>query len=903
MLLALLLAAAAFAADPAVPAGAQPLPSSKLLLPPVPGEYRPTNSLPVTTAVSPDGRWLVLLHGGFGTAPSAFSQSLGVLDRVTGHFVDVPDPRLGRNAAQTYFLGLAFSSDGTRLYASMGSVTDPEGKNGGVGNGVAVYRFDAGVPTPERFLPIPMRQLPADRQSAAVFPNVPKEQAAPFPAGLAVVPAEGGDRLVVAGNLSDEVFVLDVASGAVLGRVDVGGGRWVPSAYPHSVVATRDGKKAWVSLWNASQVVELDLRGLRVKRRIDLGAPADPLVAGTHPGAMLLAPDEKLLYVALANADRVDVLRTGNGKVKAHFSTRLPGQEQGGAIPDALAFAGPKQDLLLVADAGADALAVLDRKTGKPRGFVPTEWYPTGVTVVKNDVYVTTGKGHSTGPNSGGPLPGSKRPHPYIAAILPGSLARLSLDAATADLPSLTDEVLRSNRMTQPPVGLPFPGPSPIRHVIYVVKENRTYDQVLGDLGLGDGDPSLTLYPESITPNQHALARQFGVLDRFFVSGEISGNGHVWTTAGITSDYTERIWPLGYRAEQRGYDFEGQVNGAYPITMGIPDVDEPATGYLWGNAERHGLTHRNYGEFVSTQWCDEPPVLNPAAMGTPLTGGGDCPVAWVNPGTPLPDGRPNPWPWPLPVMARQTATMPELVGHFDPAFPDFRLDYPDQLRADEFLREFDGWVAARAGGTDPMPQFIVLRFANDHTSGTAPGMPTPAAQVADNDLALGRVVDAISHSAYWDDTAVLVVEDDAQDGADHIDAHRSIAFVVSRFAPSTPTVDSTAYTTVSMIRTLELLVGLPPMNNNDAWAPAITGPLSGAGDHPAFTADWRNRDNGLLYTMNPVNAPGGTASAALDLRHADGADAAILNEILWHDRMGDRPMPAPKHEFVEEEEE
>jgi hypothetical protein len=251
------------------------------------------------------------------------------------------------------------------------------------------------------------------------------------------------------------------------------------------------------------------------------------------------------------------------------------------------------------------------------------------------------------------------------------------------------------------------------------------------------------------------------------------------------------------------------------------------------------------------------------------------------------------------------ATKPELENHFDPHFPDFELKYPDQLRADEFLNEFDEFVRARKGnhGTE-LPQFVILRLPDDHTAGTRPGSPQPLASVADNDLAVGRVVEAISHSPYWDDTAIFILEDDAQDGPDHVDAHRSIAFVISKYSPGSPdnpAVDHHFYTTVSMIRTMESLLGLPPMNNNDAWAPVMAPLFAGAGSQQGYTADYRNRENGLIYRVNPPHAPGAKASAAMDFSHADAADAATLNAILWKDRKGDQPMPAPRHKVIHDE--
>jgi len=361
------------------------------------------------------------------------------------------------------------------------------------------------------------------------------------------------------------------------------------------------------------------------------------------------------------------------------------------------------------------------------------------------------------------------------------------------------------------------------------------------------------------------------------------------------------------------------------LLRNIPDINEPGSGYLWGNAARHGITYRHYGEYVSTQWCDGKGEGAPPGEAATAPPPESCASKATNKGERLPAnvGNPrggvSPYPWPVPTMAHNLATKPELRDHFDPNYPDFRVDYPDQLRADEFLNEFSRFVRDREGGHDALPNLIVLRLPNDHTLAKKPGYCRPAACVADNDLALGRVVEAVSHSPYWSDTAILVLEDDAQDGADHVDAHRSIALVISKYSPRAseprmtsderPTtanakpaarnqhalVDHTFYTTVSMVHTIEDLLGLPPMNNNDAYAPVMSLLFSGPSDQPPFTADYRNRDSGFIYQANPLRGPGAAMSSKLDFSHADAIDPAILNRILWRDAKGKQPMPAPRH--------
>ena len=421
-------------------------------------------------------------------------------------------------------------------------------------------------------------------------------------------------------------------------------------------------------------------------------------------------------------------------------------------------------------------------------GFIPTEWYPSALAIAGNDLLIATAKGESSGPNNmQGTLKGERKrkEHPYIPTLIGGSIQRLSLADIDKNLAAYTHQVEEDNLVRSDGGKFAFAGgTNPIRHVIYVLKENRTYDQILGDLPAGDGDPSLTMYGADITPNEHKLALQFGVLDNFYDSGEVSGDGHLWSTASTTSDYNEKTWPIGYRSKERTYDSGGAVAEEFPLEQGIPDVDDPGTGFLWDNlaTQRTHLSHlwRIYRRRVVQECESAKMAMGSPKEGTPSPSSATCPVAEIKKGDPLPAnvgnprGGPSPWPWAIPQMKRMRPTKAALRDHYDPQFPDFNTDYPDQLRADEFLREFDEFVKAK-GTAKELPQFTLLYLPDDHTGGTRPGKPTPQASVADNDLALGRVVDAVSHSPYWDDTAIFVVEDDAQDGADHVDAHRSIA--------------------------------------------------------------------------------------------------------------------------------
>ncbi len=1020
------------------------LPTSKQIGRPAPGSPQRMNGLPMSMAVSPDGRWVVTVNAGYGTWESRYMQSLTVVDTRTGKVTDSPDERTLVGARQTLYAGLAFSADGRHLYGTVGSISDPEGKEAGdTGSGVVVYGFAEGRLTRERVLTIPMQRLAEGRRTRLIG-GMEGSLGVPFPAGVAVAPAgfgaskqgrkqgqkqvlrfakddkitakddkvsAGSDKvaagydkvstgakelLLVADNLSDDALLMEAETGRVVARFDLAETDAVPGTYPLAVAVSRDGRRGFVALWNASEVVELDLVKGTVGRRLPLLRPSTATAAGTHPCALEMSPDGRTMYVALANRDAVAAVDVSAGKgagafaVRGYFDTRLPGQSYFGAEPEALAVSGDGRRLY-VANGATDAVAVIDTtrltagaaKRGfvEPMGFVPTEWMPMSMAMAGGKLWVATAKGKGTGPNNFAQRPtpetkGKRRfqsSSTYIGTLLYGSVAGLDVGAMERELPGLTAQVLEDNRMKAAAERIRFAGgggrdgdssaalwkgdrsaeagstasllndkqkdkqkskqqqegqqqqgwgeerghsegssgfPGPIRHVIYIIKENRTYDQVFGDLeqggkGVGNGDLSLTMYGADITPNQHRLALQFGVLDNFFDSGEVSGDGHVWSNAAIGTDYLEKTWQASYRGKERTYDFEGVVAEGYPIAQGIADVNEPMSGYLWGNLARHGRSLYHFGEYISTVFCNE--KKSESSQDGPVQDGVYCAKPAIRQGEALPaewGGGVNRFGWDIPLIARNTATKPELVGHFAAEQADFNLKVPDQVRYAVFERHFREWERERAAGKDTMPNFVMLRFPNDHTAGTTPGSPTPKSSVADNDLAIGRAVELVSHSAFWEDTAFFILEDDAQNGADHVDAHRSLALVVSKYAQRAADggafVDSRFYSTVSMIRTMETVLGLPPMNNNDAFSSLMAPEFEGPGDQAAFTADFRNRDNGLIYkanpkvtaAMSPATAAGARESARMDFRRADRADARRLNVILWRDAMGDRAVPA-----------
>src|ERR1035437_7026051 len=586
------------------------LPTSKQLIGKIPGHPQRLNSLPMSMAVSPDGRYVVTVNAGFGTFESKYEQSLAVLNTQTGALADFPDDRtVPKTDKQTLYSGLAFSRDGKHIYASMASLTDPlGGVKDSTGSGVVIYSFSDGKIAPERMISLPLQQLAPGRKTKLIG-NVLGDKGVPYPAAIAVVGAAGSEKLLVADDLSESDAV--------------------PSTYPIALAVSKDGARAFVALWNSSEIVELDLAKKTVGRKLALLKPSSPIAPGTHPCAFEFSPNGKTLYVALSNRDAVAAVNVGASQfsVMGYFDTRLPKQSYFGAEPASLAVNGDGSRLY-VGNMASDAVAVIDtsKLTAKvskqgmvePISFLPTEWMPISMAFIPSPsggkLYVATDKGKGAGPNN---FPqrqvesmqsrGRQSTSTYIGTLMYGSLATLDETEIANNLPQWTSTVIESNRMKAAAEKITFAGGTQgrIKHVIYIIKENRTYDQVFGDLSrdgkqVGNGDPSLTMFGKAITPNLHNLALQFGVLDNFFDSGEVSGDGHVWSNAAIGTDYLEKTWQQSYRGSQRTYDYEGAVANNYPLLQKIPDVNEPASGYLWGNLAAHGKTYYHFAEFMST---------------------------------------------------------------------------------------------------------------------------------------------------------------------------------------------------------------------------------------------------------------------------------------------------------------
>ncbi|HUP80325.1 MAG TPA: alkaline phosphatase family protein, partial [Pirellula sp.] len=487
-----------------------------------------------------------------------------------------------------------------------------------------------------------------------------------------------------------------------------------------------------------------------------------------------------------------------------------------------------------------------ERGKSKSLGFIPVGWYPTCVRFADDGqkILVTNGKGLVSHDNSKGPNPLREPPasiREYIGGLFKGTLSiipspspaqmiRWTKDAYAVS-PLREDEQPNLQAHAKDSIIPSRVGePCPIKHCFYVIKENRTYDQVFGDLKQGNGDPSLCIFPESVTPNHHALAKEFVLLDNFYVESEVSADGHEWSMAAYATDFVERVWPLNYRGGKGkiGYTSEGGFEIAFP-----------SSGYIWDKCKESNVSYYSFGEFIQ----------NGAKA--------------------------------MPGKAR----VPALEGHFDPFYRSYDLDYTDVDRAKRFAERM---IEFERDGN--LPQFIVLRLPNDHTMGTKAGKKTPTAMVADNDLALGQIVETISKSKYWSTSAIFVVEDDAQNGSDHVDAHRTVSLAISPYIRR-GTVDSTLYSTSSMLRSMELILGIEPMSQFDAAANPMYACFGRSIDASPFQHLPAQVD---LNATNNALAWGAVESEQLNFTKEDAADDLLLGEIVWRSVRGpDSRMPPP----------
>ncbi len=634
-----------------------------------------------------------------------------------------------------------------------------------------------------------------------------------FAAGIAVVPARG--LAAVVGNLSDSVYLVDAATLARRGAVAVG-------HRPYTVVA--DSTHLYVSDWGDSTVSVIDLTAIDLTAR----PPDRPtaLFVGPHPSALALRGSE--LFVALAGTNGVARVDVARGVVVEQLTVALDPRAPTGSDPNALALA-PDGRTLYVAMAGNNAVAVVRVSPTRMQvaGLIPVGWYPTAVAVSADGrrLYVANGKGGGSGAN-----PDRK----YIGNVITGSVSIIPVPDSAA-LARHTRQVYTlspySNARALPsvrPSGRP-----PVRHIVYIIRENRTYDQVFGDMPEGNSDRSLAIFNDSVTPNAHAIARRWVLFDNFYVDGEVSADGHEWSDRAFAGDYNEKTWPQIY-SKRRDWD----------LTDGN-DLTNPRGAYLWDAARKRGLRVVNFGEMTESDDGDSP-------------------------------------------AARRTRTnLPGLKDITVPEYPGFVMEIPDSVRAGIFVDSVASWD--RQGS---FPDLVILWLPRDHTVGRRANQPTPRAMVAENDLALGRIVERLSQSVAWPSLAVFALEDDAQDGPDHVDAHRSVLLVASPFARR-GAVDSTFYTTSSVLRSIELILGLGPLSQYDAAATPLWTAFS---RHPDVTPFTHVRNTWPLDQLNPRAFRSRIPDR--DLTGADQADEAQLNREIWESvRPGER-MPPPRRAWV-----
>jgi len=756
------------------------------------GKQVPVDTLPMSTALSPDGKFLLVLNGGYNPP------SISVIDTATAAEVE-------RTRVPDAWLGLAITAKGDAVYVGGGST-----------GSVYEFSFASGRLTPARTLST-LTKAAEGTAADQTYRN--------FTGDVALSP---DGRFIYAATLfQDSLVVLNRESGKPVARVRTG-------RRPYRIAFLPDGKTYLVTNWADGTISQFQASD---------NSPMATLRLGAHPTDMLLRAGANVsqdsghtwlgrLFVAAANTNRVYSVGISEGAELTSLETinvSLTPRQPLGMTPSALGISADSMQLYIVCS-GANAVAVADLSEDRTRvsGFIPTGWYPTAVRGLKDGrLIIVNGKGLRSYPNPKGPGP-LKSPEPphlgirsdqYVGSIQRGTVSFVdSLDQTS--LANYTKAVMVNSPYRDTKLDTPAPAMlSRIKHVIYIVKENRTYDQMLGDMKEGNGDPSLVLFGEKYTPNQHKLAREFVLFDNFYVSADVSADGHNWSTAAIANDYIEKFWPNSYAARRKKYDYEGGEPAALP----------PA-GYLWTNARQRGISMRNYGYFATNR-------KEPGPDGAQIESVRD------------------------PVLSPITNTR----------YRAFDLNYTDLNRLKVFQQDL-----AEFESKGEMPQFIIMRLGNDHTSGTAPGKIAPLSSLADNDYALGLLVESVSKSRFWADTAIFVLEDDAQNGADHVDSHRSPAFIISPFTHR-GTVDSTMYNTTSLLRTMEMILGLRPMTHFDAAATPMTSPFGSAVPTPYAAVP----PNVSLTDRNPERSATAARSLRMNFEEEDLNDDDELNNVLW----------------------
>ena len=626
------------------------------------------------------------------------------------------------------------------------------------------------------------------------------------------------NKLFVVTKEDNSLYVFDLKTKAIVNKIALG-------FEAYTCKLSRDKKKLYISSWGGRKVLIYDI----VQQKITMEIPV-----GNHPNEMVISKNGLYLYVANANDNSVSIINTKTNQVIETLNAALYPGAPSGSTSNGLALS-EDQKTLFIANADNNCLAVFDVAVptkSKSNGFIPVGWYPTNVKVVGKKIFVTNGKGLSSFANPWGPSPAvsnqvvsrhegdSTRPVKvqYIGGLFHGTLSiinaptppQLSIYSQAVYKNTAYSKEKELNAEGEPgnPVPMKVGDKSPIKHVFYIIKENRTYDQVLGDVKEGNGEKSLVLFGEKITPNQHKLVKDFVLLDNFYVDAEVSADGHNWSMGAYATDYLEKTWPSSYGGRGGTYGGEGERK-----------IANNRDGFIWDHSARHNVSFRSYGEFVS--------------KGVP--------------------------------------TLDVLKGH-TAVYTGYDLSIRDTSRFYQWRNDFDSLVAANA-----LPQLSTLRFGNDHTEGMRAGKATPFAHAADNDLAVGMFIEHLSRSPVWKESVVFILEDDAQNGPDHVDAHRSTAYVVGPYVKR-KYVDHTMYSTSGMLRTIELILGMPPMTQYDAAATPMWRCFTNKPDYTAFDHLPANVD---LNDKNPANTPLAVLSEKFDWSKEDAVPDLTFNEILW----------------------
>lgn len=756
------------------------------------GRSLPLGDLPLNMQLSSSGKLLAVTNNGQST------QSVQLIDPKNEKLLD-------EVVVKKSWYGLAFSRDEKKLYAS-----------GGNDNWILVFNIaDNKLGTPD---------------TIKLAPHAwPKDKVCP----TGMVTNKSNSRLYSVTKEDSTLYIIDPDKKGILKQVKL-------PAEAYSCILSPDEKTLYISLWGG------DMLGFYNIATQTLST----IKTSSHPNELLLDKKGKFLYVADANDNAVSVVNTATHKIVETISTALYPTRLTGSTSNGLALS-QNGKTLYIANADNNCLAVFDVTvpgSSKSKGFIPVGWYPTNVKMLGNKILVSNGKGFSSMANPKGPQPVKKTDNSgykqgainsreqYIGGLFKGTLSFIN-SPSDAELKAYTKQVYANTPFTakvektaKGEEGNPIPRrvgeKSPIKYVFYIIKENRTYDQVLGDMPQGNGDTSLCIFGNKVTPNHHAIANEFVLLDNFYVDAEVSADGHNWSMAAYATDFVEKTWPTSYGGRGGNYDFEGTRKAAYP-----------RDGFIWDYCKRAGVSYRTYGEFVS-------------------------------------DGNPG------------KANLKSLEGHFCVKSPGFDLNVKDVKRTEIWAHDFDSLLTINA-----VPHFNTVRISNDHTSGQRKGAISPIAAVGDNDLAIGQFIEHLSHSSIWKESVVFILEDDAQNGPDHIDAHRSPVFVAGPYVKRNAVIHG-MYSTSGVLRTMELILGLPPMSQYDAAAMPLYDCFTSKPDFTPYTTKPAQVD---LEQRNIAVNESSKRSELFNFAKEDAAPDIDLNEVVWKYVKGEASvMPAPK---------